>query len=180
LESHHFQPITPGQLTNFFNLGISLPLKPVLLTFDDGYADFYQYVFPLLKKYGYHAILFLPTGLTNNPGYITWNQAQEMSNSGLVDIANHTWSHHNLKSDATTDLREISIADTQLSQKGLDNPKVFAYPYGIVGKFAEKDLQNLGYSLAFTTSPGTVQCQKNRLHLSRIRIGNSSLNNYVL
>jgi peptidoglycan/xylan/chitin deacetylase (PgdA/CDA1 family) len=180
LSGRGYHPISPGGLIAFFDRGIPLPAKPILLTFDDGYADFYQNAYPVLKTLNYPAVLFLPTGLADNPGYITWNQAREMSGSGLVEIANHTWSHQNLKSNAATDLKEIQTADTQLADRGLDNPKVFAYPYGIIGGFAQKDLQDLGYSLAFSTRYGTVQCFKNRLDLPRVRIGNSALGAYGL
>jgi peptidoglycan/xylan/chitin deacetylase (PgdA/CDA1 family) len=180
LADHNYKPVSPLQLIDFFDHQTPLPTKPVMLTFDDGYEDFYQNAFPQLKTHNFPAILFLPTGLTNNPDYITWVEAKEMSGSKLVEISNHTWSHQTMKSDSATDLREIQTADNQLSEKNLNSPKVFAYPYGTVGKFAQNDLQSLNYSLAFTTSFGTTLCSKNRLQLPRVRIGNSGLQNYGL
>ncbi len=177
LADRGFRPVTADRLNNFFDSGAGLPAKSVLLTFDDGYADFFQNAYPILKLHHFPAILFLPTGLTDNPGYITWNQAVDMSFSA-INIANHTWSHRNMKSDAASDLKEITTADTQLAEHNLNHPKAFAYPYGIIGSFAKTDLANLGYHLAFTTFPGRILCKKNNLTLPRVRIGNSPLSAY--
>ena len=73
--------------------------------------------------------MFVPTGLVNNPGYLTWDQILSMN--GSILFANHTWSHKNVEVSAATMQNEISTADTQLADHGLNNPKVFAYPYGL-------------------------------------------------
>lgn len=180
LIAHHYNPISPNNLVEFFNHGTSLPSKPVLLTFDDGYVDFYLNAFPLLKQFSLPAVLFLPTGLTDNPGYVTWKQVAEMNNSGQVFIGNHTWSHRDLKADLTTIEKEITIADQQLSDRGLNRPKVFAYPFGIESQSAKKFLVQSGYNLAFSTLKGSILCQKQSLDLPRIRIANLPLSSYGL
>ena len=48
---------------DYLRLGCRPAIKPVVITFDDGYADFYQHAFPVLGRYGYSATVFLPTGL---------------------------------------------------------------------------------------------------------------------
>ena len=89
--------------------GRPLPEKAVLLSFDDGYASFYLTVFPLLKAYGYTAMLALETTWLQTPAgspvdyggsttlprsnFLEWSQIKEMSDSGLVEIASHS---HNL------------------------------------------------------------------------------------
>lgn len=80
----------------------TLPEKSVLLTFDDGYLSFYSKVFPLLKKYHYPAsVALVGTWMDGNvtaedPGkpLMNWEQVREVANSGLVEIASHTYSFH--------------------------------------------------------------------------------------
>ncbi|MSR17426.1 MAG: poly-beta-1,6-N-acetyl-D-glucosamine N-deacetylase PgaB [Methylococcaceae bacterium] len=80
----------------------TLPEKAVLLTFDDGYLSFYSNVFPLLKKYHYPASValvgkWMADNAANDSGkpIMNWDQVREVANSGLVEIASHTYSFHN-------------------------------------------------------------------------------------
>ncbi|MFI3137148.1 MAG: poly-beta-1,6-N-acetyl-D-glucosamine N-deacetylase PgaB [Methylococcaceae bacterium] len=83
----------------------TLPDKAVLLTFDDGYQSFYTRVFPLLKKYHYSATLALVGSWMDGkeppdePGksLLTWAQVRELAQSGLVEIASHTYDLHSEK-----------------------------------------------------------------------------------
>lgn len=179
LKDKGYNTVTISDLINFFDSGAAIPRKSVLITFDDGYEDFYLDALPILKQYGFKATVFTPTGLMDNPDYLTWQQVIDASNAGIL-FGNHTWSHRNVKATQDIMQKEISLADGQLTVRGLDNPKVFAYPYGIVGAPAENYLTSLGYSIAFTTQHGSTLCKKQRLSLPRIRIGNGSLSLYGL
>jgi peptidoglycan/xylan/chitin deacetylase (PgdA/CDA1 family) len=180
LKTHGYTTIFPKELINFFDNGIPLPKKAVMITLDDAYGDSYTNAYPILKQYGFKATIFTPTGLVQNPGYLNWEQIKEMSGSGLVYFANHTWSHHNSAGTLAVQEKEISLADGQLAEKGLNNDKVFAYPYGNPSIDAEKILTKYGYKLAFTTVHGNISCEGKRLTLPRIRIGNAALSSYGL
>lgn len=78
-----------------------LPSKPVLLSFDDGYRSFYDFVFPLLKRSNFPSVLSVvgawiennaPRDLTEP--LMTWSQIQQVARSGLVEIASHTYDLH--------------------------------------------------------------------------------------
>ena len=81
---------------------IELPVKGALLTFDDGYQSFYTHIFPLLKKYHYSATVALVgtwmegNVTANDPGkpLLTWEQVRELVQSGLVEIASHSYDLH--------------------------------------------------------------------------------------
>jgi len=179
LRDKGYTTVTSQDLINFFDGGASLPAKSVLITFDDGYADFYSDALPVLRRYGFKATVFLPTGLMNNSDYLSWPQISEAVGSGMY-FANHTWSHKNVKQAVDILKREIETADLQLSERGLNNPKTFAYPYGFSSTDSENILMGLGYKLAFTTKHGTALCKKLRYDLPRIRIGNSTLSSFGL
>ncbi len=176
LKDRGYNIVTMNDLIGFFDSGAAIPPKSVLLTFDDGYQDFYTDAYPILSQLGFHATMFVPTGLMENPDYLTWSEISGMN--GIILFANHTWSHKNVRVSTSTMQYEISTADTQLSQHGFNSPKVFAYPYGLDTGKAESYLASLGYKAAFTTVSGNILCNKQRFALPRIRIGNISLSSY--
>lgn len=180
LKDKGYTPISMQDLVSFFDNDVKLQTKPVLITFDDGYEDLYENAFPLLKELNFKATVFLPTGVVDNPGYLTWEQIAKTAKSGLIFFANHTWSHHSVVVSKDVVEWEIATADMQLAEKGLNSPKVFAYPYGDENSFAKEILKKLNYSLAFTTRYARTLCKGQRLDLPRIRIGNTPLSAYGL
>lgn len=179
LQAHNYHPITMSQLIGFFDAGTPLPSKPVLLTFDDAYADFVDNAAPILSSLNFNSTLFVPTGLLENPGYTTWGKLAGL-NQNLFYFANHTWSHKSSYGDLKTETFEITTADTQLKDHHFNQNLVFAYPYGPSSKNDETVLSSLGYKLAFTTVHGSYLCKGQRFDLPRIRIGNANLNSYGL
>ena len=177
LKDKGYQTLTMADLVNFFDNGAQTPKKSVLLTFDDAYDDFYLDALPVLKEFGFAATVFTPSGLVNNPGYLSWDQISEAQGANIF-FANHTWSHKSMKSDGSIDEKEISTADMQLSERGLNSSKIFAYPYGLTSSVAEQILSKYGYKAAFTTKHGSILCAKQRLELPRVRIGNTPLSSY--
>jgi len=165
-----------NDLINFFDNATPVAPKSVLITFDDAYEDFNTDAFPILKEFDYKATVFVPTGLMDNPGYLSWIQIISMN--GSILFANHTWSHKNVGVLKATMEYEISTADTQLSERNLNSPKIFSYPYGLDSGQSEKYLASLEYKAAFTTIPGNILCKKQRFSLPRIRIGSTSLSSY--
>ncbi len=102
LKLNGYTPISLQQYIDACEGKASLPPKPVLLTFDDGYASFASEVFPLLKQYQFPAVLSVVTGWQIGYGYkpadvgplVSWQQMREMEQSGLVAIASHSHSLH--------------------------------------------------------------------------------------
>jgi len=77
--------------------------RPLVITFDDGYSDNFTWVFPLLKRYGVKATIFvspafvddreIPRTENDPPGFLSWQEMKLMLESGLVDIGSHTLTH---------------------------------------------------------------------------------------
>lgn len=173
-----YQTITPRQLYDDLNGG-SLPAKPILITFDDGYVDNFNEAFPILKNHGFKFTIFLPTGLINSgPNYLNWNQLKEMKDSGFLNVGAHTWSHKALVNLSPEKLKtEISLSKTQIEDFYGGPVEAFAYPYGSDNKTVEAELRNESFLMAFLTTRG-AQCAKLPFEFHRIRIGNASLTAY--
>ena len=106
--------------------------KPsVMLTFDDGYVDNYTNMFPLLKKYGAKATVFLISSKIDTKGYLTCDMIREMSESGLVSFQCHTANHYNLSQiDVDTMRNEFKTASEIIKSLTGKDVKALAYPMG--------------------------------------------------
>jgi peptidoglycan/xylan/chitin deacetylase (PgdA/CDA1 family) len=178
LKDNGYSVITVTDLKNFFDNGVALPKKSAMITLDDGYKDNHDIAYPILKEFGFRAMIFTATGLLENNGYMSWSDLNEMKD--LVYFANHTWSHHSSAGTKEKLTEEITLADRQLADHGLNSEKIFAYPYGASGKTDEEILKANGYEIAFTTTHGNILCKGKSLELPRIRVGNAPLKSYGL
>lgn len=106
--------------------------KPILLTFDDGYDDNYEYLFPLLQEFQVKATIFVITGMLGDEHYMTEEQVRELSDSGLVDIQSHTVDHYELAT-LSYDEQAYQMAQSQLEIARITGkiPYVLSYPTGI-------------------------------------------------
>src|SRR5690349_3436875 len=83
-----YTTISVAELINYHYYRQPLPEKPILLTFDDGYADNYNHLFPLLKKYSFKAVIFIVSSFIgkqneSEPGFLNLHQIEEMQKSGV-------------------------------------------------------------------------------------------------
>jgi peptidoglycan/xylan/chitin deacetylase (PgdA/CDA1 family) len=182
LVSRGYNPISVQELADGLISKSGVPGHSIAITMDDGYVDFFTYAYPILQKYHLKASLAIPTGLIGNGGdYMNWDQLKQAVGSGLISAYNHTWSHTNLAgATAEKDQYEVSTAKQQLHDNVGVNSNVFFYPYGGVNNTAISMLTANGYNVAFSTLPGSVQCDSFLMSLHRTRIGNAPLSSYGL
>ena len=103
----------------------------VILTFDDGYADNYTEMFPILKKYGGKATIFLVSDLIDHPKYLTREQIKEMSDSGYVSFESHTKTHRDLTKLSSKEVAaELSYSQYAIEQITGKPVTVLSYPEG--------------------------------------------------
>lgn len=127
--------------------------KPVILTFDDGYEDNYSELFPLLKKYGVKATIFIITDYMGYPNKMNWEQIQEMSLSGLVSIQSHTATHRFLSELSEDELvQEMERSQTTLLKLTGIKPYVLCYPSGDSNSLA-REVASRYYSFGLIMGP---------------------------
>lgn len=129
--------------------------RPILLTFDDGFIDFYNEAFPLLKKYNQKATLFIIVGYISCENYCTVEQLKEMEESGLVDVQVHTQSHQNLTTIVGEKLEAEVVESKKILSKYLNNKQInsICYPYGAYNKKVS-NLVSKNYTYAITMDEG--------------------------
>ena len=163
--------------------GRSAAERPVVITFDDGYQNFYTEAFPILAEYGSSATVFLPTAFIGNSSRkfknlecLTWNQVRELGKAG-IRFGSHTVSHPQLKSLKTQDVqREIADSKNAIEQELGSAVTSFAYPYA----FPETDgaftaqlrglLEDAGYQNGVCTILGTTHRTADPFFLRRLPI----------
>ncbi len=173
LKENGFHAITPAELRAALVDGAELPENPVIITFDDGYRDNYENAYPILKKYGIRATIFVITSFLDQgiPGYMTWAQAAEMEADGLVSIESHTVTHGSMVELDDEKLRYELTKSKQDIERRLGKQVAFiAYPTGTYNLHIASLVKEAGYQGAFTIKYGNVDRTSNLYALERIPI----------
>ena len=158
-----------------------LPAKPVLLTFDDAIADLHEHAFPVLERYGFPAVVFVPTNcvgkgnLWNYPeGYkwrpcLTAEQIQYWSKRG-IEFGAHSRNHPDLTRLEDRELEdEVEGSKSDLEKMIASPVTTFAYPYGPYNDAAAACVQR-HFDMGFTTDEGVNTLGTDRSLLRRVTV----------
>ncbi|MDQ6834253.1 MAG: polysaccharide deacetylase family protein [Chloroflexota bacterium] len=179
LVKNGYHTVFPAELTAALTQHAPLPTKPIVLTFDDGYRDFYDQAWPVLKQYGLKSssavvTTFADKGDQGDLGFMNWNMITELDRSGMVEIASHTQSHPDLtKTSAGQRWAEISRSKEVIEQKLGHHCVAFVYPSGRYDGATLADTKRADYQIAFTTDGGKVRNPQDGsviLQLPRVRV----------
>ena len=155
----------------------SLPDKPIIITFDDGYLNNYTNAFPMLKERNMKATIFVITGRMGMQGgvtypHFTWEQAKEMEDSGLIDIQSHTYFHNDLSAvseeTVSMELRKSRFMIYKYLNKKSD---FLAFPYGNFNENVKELAKKAGYKACVeikTGIPGVNRVYSDVFALKRI------------
>ena len=176
LKSRGYTSLLPSELYEAVTKGEDLPPKPVMITFDDGFLNNLTYALPLLEKYDMKATVAV-VGIYSerfsntpdpNPAYahLSWDDITELTQSGRVEIANHSYDMHKKEGRKGTkrkfgedeaDYYAALVQDIGKTQSLLEQncgivPTAFAYPYGSISHESVAVLQEMGFNVLFTCS----------------------------
>lgn len=164
--------MTAGELSDVLLGKKILPQKPIVLTFDDGYRDFYIDAYPILKKYNAKATQYVIAGFLDHPNHMFTSDLIRISKDGLVEIGAHTVTHVWLKDALLTDVSYQVTESKKILEKRTGKEVVsFAYPFGAFDKQATEVVKDAGFTNGVSTVPGISQSFFNRYFLYRLRPG---------
>lgn len=179
LKKNGYTTISTNQLESYLNKEIQLPAKVVVITFDDGLKSNYQYAYPILKELGFTATNFIITARTtaertdfdpNRLQYLSQPELEEMQNVYFYE--GHTHDLHRMlfyKSLVLVSPRD-EVKNDLLLNKQILSANHFAYPYGQYNIDTINLLKEVGFTMAFTTSPGYVNEKTDRYKVNRFSI----------
>lgn len=183
LSEHGYSTISPDDVVALLSSGTADSRKKVVITFDDGFRDFYTNAAPILKNYGLTATMYLPTAYINQGGKpllgkecLSWTEVRELHANGM-NFGSHTVTHPTLRFMAENELeREIRNSKETIENELGVSITSFAYPYA----FPEHDkafahrlrdlLKSSGYDNGVSTVVGSVQNLEERFFLRRLPV----------
>ncbi len=158
-----YRVIPLRDLEGFLNGSKPLPKRAVVITIDDGYRSVYDIAFPILRRLGLTATLFIYTDFVGGGLSLSWDKMREMDRSGVIDIQSHSKSHTSMSLNgsekpgkAYSDRvgKEVKTPDRILSEKMGEKIRHFAYPYGDTSDTAVSILEGEDYTIAATVQRG--------------------------
>ena len=188
LYENGYRVINFRQLMDFLEYRHAIPKKSVIISIDDGYRSAYDICFPILKKYGFHATLFIYTEFINtSKNSLTWKQLAIMKTNGF-EIGSHTVSH----SDLTRQMpgedfsaymarieKELRVSKRIIDKKLRQNTLFLAFPYGRYNQNVLEISRRLGYRVAVTVKKGSNPFFADPLILKRTQILKRDMKTFV-
>jgi len=186
LHSHGYSACSLAQALDDLGSGRPFATKPVVITFDDGYTDFYREAFPVLQQFGFGATVFLPTAYIGERPLqfkgrdcLTWAEVRELSNHGIV-FGSHTVTHPQLHELSASAVKEEIVQSKQTIEdrvgRSVDS---FAYPFA----FPQNDtafqtmlrdsLRTAGYRNGVCTIVGRGSRDSDPFFLERLPVNSS-------
>lgn len=152
IKDNGYTTLTVSQLHDFIEKDSPIPKKSVVITLDDGYADNYTNAYPILKKYGINATIFVITdSIDKDNSYLNSKQIKELQNNG-IDIQSHTTNHQELHR-LPYEKQLQTLKDSKEVLENLLNKKItcIAYPCGKYNNDTIRAAKEAGYTMALAT-----------------------------
>jgi peptidoglycan/xylan/chitin deacetylase (PgdA/CDA1 family) len=180
-----FETVTAGHLAAILAGGAGqLPDRAVVLTFDDGFVDFYSRAMPMLDRYGFTATVFVTTGWVQDAGplcagrrpgrMLSWSQIAEAAHAG-IEVGAHSRQHPQLDQLAGNLLREeLYASKAQLEDRlGFPVPGL-AYPFGYSNARVRQAARDTGHGYACAVSNTVMNPRTDLLALPRLTVRRST------
>jgi peptidoglycan/xylan/chitin deacetylase (PgdA/CDA1 family) len=179
LRAWGYTPIPISRLAAALAAGASLPRRPVVITFDDGYQDVYTHAFPVMHSLGYPGVVYVISQQVGVGGYLNVEQLQELAAAGW-EIGSHTRTHTSLRAWGANLEREIAVSRQELETMLQAPVSSFSFPYGLTSQAATQWVKDSGYTAAVGLGGLASHSLKTLYYLSRIEIqGNMTWDDFA-
>jgi len=173
LQDNGYHVITFSDLADFFENGKELPSLPIIISFDDGWENQFDYALPSLEKYHYSATFFVVTNYIGRPGFISWPQLQTLLTDGMK-IGSHSRSHPRLnRIKDSAKLWDQIYNSKAILESQLETPvEEFAYPYGLYNAKAAAAVKQAGYRAGRGCCSGIAHTSSDVFTLKAVMVPN--------
>lgn len=185
IDSLNFTPITFMDYQLYLEDQLTLPEKPIILTFDEGHLDTYEVALPILREFGMKAVIYVIGNRSQR--YALWNQNHEndecplMTNEQILraredgfEIGAHSMNHTKFTNLGKEELHEEVVGSKKSLEALLDETILsFAYPYGLHDQRAYTIVRNSGFKFACGVQTGPPGFGDDIFDIRRLAIGNN-------
>ena len=194
LKENNYTAIFMKDLIAYVDQGTPLPEKPILITFDDGFYNNYLYAYPLLREYNMKAVISIVGKFTDKftllkeenayYSYLSWDQVNEMSSSGYIEIQNHSYNMHQnngsrqgVKKNSNESIeqyraaldKDVGALQIKIQEMTGQTPTTFAYPFGLWNKSSQEVLKNMGFRSTLSCAEGINYITRDQECLYRLK-----------
>lgn len=182
LRTHGYTPLTVTAFAQAMTTGSALPAKPVVLSFDDGLADFATEALPLLQQFECTATLFVTTGYVGATSrwltpvgegqrpMLTWAQIRDLERAG-IEIGAHSHTHRQLDTLTPAQAHHEITHSKQMLEDALGRTvTAFAYPHGYHSPTVRRQVLAAGFDAACGVKHALSATTDDRFALARIII----------
>lgn len=182
LRQEGYETITLNDLALHLTMGKPLPAKPIILTFDDGYANAYTHAFPLLQRYGFVGTFFLISEPMNagDPDFVSWAEVEEMYTAGMR-FEPHSYNHPDMRNRGFDFVVfQILAPKEAIEARTGELCRFFAYPAGRYDQFVIDVLRSADFWGAVLTEQGATHTGADLFELRRVRVhGGDNLGAFI-
>lgn len=179
LEEKGYQTVSVKQLVRYVYNDEPLPEKPVVITFDDGMYNNYEYIVPILKKHNACAVFSVVGSYTDeytesnivhpSYSYLRWSDIRELAETPYVEFGNHSYAFHTIsasrygtqknKDESPLDYINVFYQDTEKMQSEFYSncsfrPIIYTYPFGSYSRESSRVLKKMGFLVTFGCTEG--------------------------
>lgn len=169
LADHNYEVVSLEKLAAFVRSGKKIPPRWVVLTFDDGHRDFYTQAYPILKKHGFPATIFVAINwIERLQSNISWAHLKRLAHDESISIGSHTISHSLLPLLSPEEAKQEIGESKRILEEKIGRPIAsFAYPAGAVSESIKEMVQEAGYEYAVGTTYQKGKFRDNDVYLLR-------------
>lgn len=182
LLDHGYHPITLAEAAATLDAGKDLQAKSVVITFDDGYRNNLDNALPVLKEFGFRAVIFVVTNAMGRDNFwhdpasetripmLTWDQVKVLQDAGW-EIGSHTLNHPRLSKISRPEvIKELRESRDEIERRLGKRPVTFANPYGNASDdtTVQTDIKDAGYRWSVSVHQGKADLKGNPHCLKRI------------
>lgn len=179
LARHRYRVLSLQELIALLDRGEPMPRHSTVITFDDGCEETATMAWPILKRYGFPATVFVTPAEVGEPRFVTWDQVTGMARDGMT-IGSHTMHHRYLPLVKPEDLQEELMTSKQTVEQRIGRAVDFlSYPIGGFTSQAQVVAKQAGYRAAVTTNRTFSTSRFDRFAIRRIKVTDGDANPWL-